>query len=39
MKSPTASSCGLSPDLWTDLDLWTDFREMKNPQIGRWTVM
>ena len=27
-----------SPDLWTKLDSWTDFWEMKNPQIGWCTV-
>ena len=38
MKSPTDSICGLSPDLWTKPDLWTDFSEMKNPLIGGCTV-
>ena len=38
MKSLTDSICGLSPDLWTKPDLWTDFLEMKNPQIGGCTV-
>ena len=34
MKSPTDSIFGLSPDLRTKPDLWTDFWGMENPQIG-----
>ena len=34
MKSLTDSICGLSPDLWTKPDLWTDFKGTKNPLIG-----
>ena len=37
-ETPTNSICGLSPDLWTRPDLWTDFWEMKSPQIAGYTV-